>query len=150
MGKIRLNLDDIVVESFETTSHEYGRSTVQAQTHGGQTCGAEHTCGGGACNSYHCNTFDEGATCAAACTSEQASCDGLCGTETCIPLNCPDNTYVYNTCNCANDSVAGWASCGTTCQPPECPVASVSCDTICPTCGYQNGCGGSTSPEMAC
>jgi hypothetical protein len=78
-----------------------------------------------------------------------------------------NGTYCYNTCNCANDSVPGYASCGTTCQEPtncfsyctneNCVESNYwTCGQTCgcnasgATCGASCGCPPATSIEAGC
>jgi hypothetical protein len=137
--KLRLNLEDLRVESFDTSPVQGAqRGTVRGQDTQFGTCGTEQTCE---------------LTCGSA---------GGCGfmSETCVPLNCPDPTWLYDTCNCADQSRAGWASCGTTCQGNQ---TVCICDTGTGQTGYATctctepttegdtayGCPG-TTPGMVC
>jgi hypothetical protein len=78
MKKLNLDLDTLLVESFETSSQRDERGTVRGHGYTDTTCG-QRVCG--------CPTV-MGPTCAATCES----CDGTCGEQTCA-ASCPD------TCN---------------------------------------------------
>lgn len=104
MKKLKLSLEDLRVQSFATTAAGAGpEGTVFAQT-----TNPDPESG--------CNT----------CTTQQdtlfVTCNG-CGGLT-VGCNNTDTTC-YDTCNCANDSVPGWASCGTTCQAQTCQQGCV-------------------------
>jgi hypothetical protein len=91
MSKLKLDLEDLVVESFSTTA-ERGREggTVFGQQ---CTCYTQCTCPGCPTCNASCN-----GTCAASCNGTcDASCNGTCGAT------------------CADCSVA-WTACGRTCD----------------------------------
>jgi hypothetical protein len=115
MKKLRLDLNDLKVESFVTTPDQGPpQGTVFGQDTRTQSCDSsctdtcwEHTCG---------NTCGEscGGTCDTGCGSGHATCD--CG----LTPNCLTDYTCYHTHCCANDSAPGYASCGTTCGEPSC------------------------------
>jgi hypothetical protein len=84
-AKLQLDLDQLTVDSFDTTATDRPRGTVFGEQ---CTCYTNCTCPG-------CPTCD--ATCAATCayTCDDASCAASCN-GTC---NCPADTQDY-TCNC--------------------------------------------------
>jgi hypothetical protein len=105
MKKLKLNLDDVAVDSFETTSTDSpGRGTVRAHSH--WTCqetGCLNTYG---CDTAYCNQSDQiacpTATCHEGCT---ANCPGY-----------PANTW-NQTCPVTCDW--GW---GCESGQPNCPL----------------------------
>lgn len=110
MKKLRLNIEQLAVESFTTSLSPQPRGTVQA--HGtviGDSCGPERTCGPETCGELYCiphtenpNVCGGGGTggtggCSFGCpVSGQMSCDGC-------------TTYDY-TVNPAHDSCGLCAS----------------------------------------
>ncbi|HEU0015774.1 MAG TPA: pinensin family lanthipeptide [Longimicrobium sp.] len=107
----KLNLNDLEVESFETTDLEGMRGTVQARaTWYWETC---PNCTGATCGGL-CTDPD--------CNSGQWDCDSLgCGSDQ------PDTCYAgcEDTCRDTRTSVHGWVSCNHsycpeyTCDPFE-------------------------------
>ncbi|WP_420130228.1 hypothetical protein [Longimicrobium sp.] len=95
MAKLKLNLDQLTVDSFDTAVKSAKKGTVFAEqctcwTQCGQnTCPGCPTCGG-------CDTWD--ATC--------ASCDGTCDScgQTCYHSDC-------RTCDTCNPTIANGLSC---------------------------------------
>jgi hypothetical protein len=93
MKKLRLQLDDLRIDSFETTAAEKPRGTVF-----GEQCTCWTQCGQNTCPG--CPTCDASCngTCAASCantcayTCDDASCAGTCG-ETC-DYSCGDTCFV--------------------------------------------------------
>ena len=95
MRKLELRIDELSVESFETSSATRGRGTVLGNQYGDaitvpdiddgaetgkQTCGAWHTCGGvETCNyASGCYTFGGGYTCdGASCSPTAPNCPAL-------------------------------------------------------------------------
>jgi hypothetical protein len=83
-GKLSLNLDDLTVDSFDTTGTQKAKGTVFGEQ---CTCYTQCTCPG-------CPTCANYATC-------DASCNGTCG-GTC-PATCAytcDDASCNGTCNC--------------------------------------------------
>jgi hypothetical protein len=83
MAKLKLQLEDLLIDSFDTTPAEKGRGTVF-----GEQCTCWTRCGQNTCPG--CPTCDASCngTCAASCaqtcayTCDDASCAGTCG-DTC-------------------------------------------------------------------
>jgi len=94
MNKLRLQLEDLVIDSFSTTPVRRAKGTVYGEQ---CTCPTACTCPG-------CPTCDAscGGTCGGTC---DASCNGTC--------NCP-GTYDFS-CNTCEGSCGG-ESCDYTCQ----------------------------------
>jgi hypothetical protein len=122
MGKLKLNLDDLKVKSFDTSPPAIGSAgTVRGQTINDSGC--TDCCGTAG---YGCQSGDG---CTGGSITDYGSCGESCnGTcNTCYDLTCEVGCptaaiecTAYNTCYCANDSVPGYESCGTTCQEPSC------------------------------
>ena len=132
MKKLKLNLDDLRVESFDTSSMvNLPNGTVHGQVFT-ETCATwEDSCS-------PTGAFAE--TCWDTCTGD-ATADLCGGTPGCTNDTC------YWTCQCADQSVEGYASCGTTCQGA---CATDTCDvTAYAGCEWDTG-GGTTSPGAAC
>ena len=93
MNKLKLNLDELSVESFDTTRNEKATGTVFGEQ---CTCYTQCTCPG-------CPTCD--ATCPATCayTCDDASCGGSC-----------DCTYDYTCEGCTqyDATCRGYGTCG--------------------------------------
>ncbi len=102
MRKLSLNLENLVVESFDTTAEEKPRGTVFGEQ---CTCPTNCTCPGHpTCDQTCWETCDDatcpyGPTCAASCNG---TCDGTC------------NASCYGTCE---------ASCNGTCWGPNSSAA---------------------------
>jgi hypothetical protein len=94
MGKLKLNLDEIKVESFETNSEITSIGTIKGQDY--QTIGPNETC------DQVCPTADQ-ATCGSTCgpctvwQSCLGTCVQSCGIATC-PATCYQNYTCYNSC----------------------------------------------------
>ncbi len=107
MKKLKLNLDEIKVESFETNSEKYGQGTVLGQVVGpnlpdSACCDSNDSCGGGTgtnvpkCSDVFCTRGEH-------CPSGQGwpSCYatgcGTCQTDcgTCFQT-CPPTCLIYN------------------------------------------------------
>jgi hypothetical protein len=111
MKKLRLDVDLLTVETFDTTAQRAARlGTVRGrqETFGAQTCIGE--------------------TCGTTCPSGGGSCGGLC-----TYYNCPPMTYEYETCGEGNatetcgpptdNTGCGQATCGNgTCAVNTCPA----------------------------
>jgi hypothetical protein len=87
-GKLSLNLDDLTVDSFDTTRPEKAKGTVFGEQ---CTCYTQCTCPGcptcyescnGTCGDTCYYTCDD-ASCAGTCASCGASCNGTCAGYTC-------------------------------------------------------------------
>ncbi|HEX8695612.1 MAG TPA: hypothetical protein VF746_24575 [Longimicrobium sp.] len=131
MSKIRLDLDALQVESFDTTGGEKrARGTVQGnmapETYY-RYCGTDY----GSCFESDCGGCTDFDSCFGSC---DASCmNGTCGENTC-------QASCNGTCNsCAGQYTCGDASCYGTC-------GEYTCDYTCDTClKYCN-----TGPYYAC
>jgi hypothetical protein len=78
--KLKLRLEDLEVDAFQTTSASSERGTVWGQQ---CTCHTACTCPG----SPSCDeTCDEGLSCFPTCQVSCATCDYL--NPTCFPVNC--------------------------------------------------------------
>lgn len=102
--KLKLSLEDLAVDSFDTTRSEKSRGTV----FGEQQCTCWTYCGQNTCPG--CPTCDASCngTCGASCN---ASCNGSC--------DCPTAGYsCYNT------------DCG--CLPPTCQQSNCGMELCCP------------------
>jgi hypothetical protein len=85
--KLKLNLEQLSVESFDTTSVEKQRGTVVGEQCTCWTRCGQNTCPGcPTCDNTCAYTCDD-ATCPA-CPTCAASCNGTC--------DCPDDTYDYS------------------------------------------------------
>ena len=107
MNKLKLNLEDLKVKSFVTSSAFGESGTVYGQTDlTAVDCSTDNPndCGGTITNYGSCN----------ACNGSVNVCSG--GDDTCM------NCTAYGTCWCANNSAEGYASCGTTCMEPSCQL----------------------------
>jgi hypothetical protein len=101
MAKLKLHVEELVVESFTAAEEAEKPGTVLAHQQSGpytdecQSCGVATGCGGGGCNSDYC------------------SYNGCGPTNTC---------YAYYTC-------AGAYTCGEveSCRYPECTAAGAIC-----------------------
>jgi hypothetical protein len=96
MQKMKLQLEDLTIESFATTAPAKARGTVFGEQ---CTCYTQCTCPGCPTCDASCN-----GTCAASCNGTcDASCGGGCG------------TWDYS-CDCTNDSCVytcpGWMTAG--------------------------------------
>jgi hypothetical protein len=85
-SKLKLNLDELTIDSFDTTAGEKGRGTVMGE----EQCTCWTQCGQNTCPG--CPTCD-------------ASCNGTCGAATC-------GASCYGTCNEATCgySCDGWCT----------------------------------------
>lgn len=89
MNKVKLNLDALKVETFDTTPRERARGTVVGREDP-CTCLTECTCPGcPTCENYltcdaTCPETCDDYTCADSCWDTCRSCDG-----TCRPIQCP-------------------------------------------------------------
>ncbi|HEX6371940.1 MAG TPA: hypothetical protein VF006_23655 [Longimicrobium sp.] len=91
MKKLTLRLDDLAVDSFDTSALARDKGTVVAEQ---CTCGGPYTCAG------TCPVTCDDASCAPTCpyTCDDASCadscDGTCAGWTCI-TRCVDTCICY-------------------------------------------------------
>ncbi len=99
-GKLTLNLEDLSVDSFDTTATQKAKGTVFGEQ---CTCYSECTCPGCPTCDASCNgTCDD--TCANTCayTCDDASCAGTCGDDCNYSLYCDTNqpcpTNAYSNC----------------------------------------------------
>jgi hypothetical protein len=92
-GKLSLNLDDLSVDSFDTTSSEKATGTVFGEQ---CTCYTQCTCPGCPTCDASCNGTC-GDTCAGTCayTCDDASCAGTCGDYTCGGYTCDFRAACY-------------------------------------------------------
>ena len=80
MKKLKLNLDDLKIDSFEiNTVNDHGRGTVKGDGSGLPTCDGPETCGGDTCQ-FSC----DGDSCDITCISP---------TECCATFTCPSKHY---------------------------------------------------------
>jgi hypothetical protein len=86
MGKLKLNLDQLTVDSFGTEAADEKKGTVFGEQ---CTCQTACTCPG-------CNTCD--ASCNGTCWTQCASCNGTC--DTCHTCNDPSWTAGGPNCLC--------------------------------------------------
>lgn len=128
MKKVKLNLDDLRVESFATTPPaSSGRGTVFGQATEPQTCGAGATC-------YQTCT-EVGVTCVNPCTGNTcgASCGGTCFEDTCD--TCPQVTCPTCGLFCGTAGVTDCpheTPCEDYTQTPSCTDAGCTvCGQIC-------------------
>ena len=106
MSKLTLKLEDLTVDSFETTAAEKERGTVFGEQ---CTCYTNCTCPG--CPSC-------GDTCPATCpmTCDDVSCGGTC--QTCYGNTC-DGTCPIDGCGFSNYDTCRVRICNGTIQPYE-------------------------------
>lgn len=86
MRKLRMDVEELAVESFDTASSESGEGTVFGHSYSGTrwaetcdenyTCAQRWTCGGGASCGYTCNN------------------DDTCGGEHSCDINCPGEVVI--------------------------------------------------------
>jgi hypothetical protein len=97
MNKLKLNLDELSVESFDTTKSEKSKGTVFGEQ---CTCYTQCTCPG-------CPTCD--GTCPATCpyTCDDASCGASCGGS----CDC-SNDYTCEGCTQYDATCNGYGTCG--------------------------------------
>ncbi|MFA7420501.1 MAG: hypothetical protein WCZ90_12525 [Melioribacteraceae bacterium] len=93
MGKLKLNLDEIKVESFEVSNNVKVTGTVFGQeTGGGSTCPPM------------CEYTVEYGSCVGTCDTEVASCGATCVTcDATCPVTCPVTCLATcgDSCTCA-------------------------------------------------
>ncbi len=104
MNKLKLVLDELAVESFETVAQDAGVGTVRANDVSNQRCQSQasclpDTCIGQSCVDTECGCGPtEGQTCYINCTaSAGTSCNAPCGftcdgANSCNPYNSCDQT----------------------------------------------------------
>jgi hypothetical protein len=87
-AKMRLDLDQLLVDTFVTEPAGEGAGTVLAHD-SGYTNGTDPTCQGRpTCNAHDTCNYD--------------SCDGVCGTYYCFPGDSGLNDSCQWTCDCAS------------------------------------------------
>jgi hypothetical protein len=109
MNKLKLRLEDLRIDSFDTTAPQKSKGTVFGEQ---CTCYTQCTCPGCPTCDASCNgTCDASCngTCAASCNGTCASCDGTCA-YTC-----------YNTCGLS----CGGYTCPTAEYPRDCPAQCI-------------------------
>ena len=106
MKKLRLDLDDLAVESFDTTQAQREKGTVFGEQ---CTCQTACTCPGCPTCYDSCNGTC-GDTCAASCNG---TCDYSCG-GTCYEWTCGYDCGTINDGTCQNYGTCHWNS---PCQP---------------------------------
>jgi hypothetical protein len=104
-GKLTLSLEDLSVDSFDTTGTQKARGTVFGEQ---CTCYTQCTCPGCPTCYASCN-----GTCGGTCGENTcaASCNGTCGTPT------ADYSCNYTDCGC---------------PPPTCQQSNCGMDLCCP------------------
>lgn len=92
MGKLKLELDELAVESFDTSATDPQHGTVR----GHETDGDPYTCGGETCMGGQQTCWD--------------SCDTVCGSYYCATAeaSCGQGSCVYT---CTSCNVFGCTSC---------------------------------------
>jgi hypothetical protein len=136
--RIKLNLDDLRVESFSTAPRAFGAEGTVF----GQTAPTYDTCIGATGCDMSCvqACIDTIVNCTAVACSGACDTDVDCGSGICHTASCPDPTNIHPTCDCADMSEPSWASCGTTCmndatcQPCPASVYMTECVTGCLEC----------------
>ena len=93
MKKLKLDLAELSVESFTTSSSASGQGTVEGHsTFGGDSCDAQYTCGPQTCGPAYCGLDTFNPDCSGPTTGSLAgdSCDYVCQTIwTDSPHECP-------------------------------------------------------------
>jgi hypothetical protein len=131
MEKLKLNLDDLKVESFDTTPDVRGqpKGTIYGHTDHAQVCSVNMTCFQQTCPDFY--TCDGGQGC--------QSAGGTCY-EACTYYNCP--TVTANNCTCVDNCNTGYCnptqyntcpytcgnSCGGTCGGDTCVTCGYTCE----------------------
>ena len=142
--RVKLNLDDLVVESFDTLPGGSAPAEGTVRAFETQTCGlvsnpcysgCESQCSyscGTACGGSGCNTECGGYTC-----NGETTCGGGGQTQTCglTQNSCGGNTCdsCQFTCTPACQSAWTYASCGGSCEETDCPGQG-NCTQIFPYC----------------
>ena len=113
MNKLRLHLEDLQIDSFQTTPAEKPKGTVFGEQ---CTCYTQCTCPGCPTCDASCN-----GTCDASCNGTcDASCNGTCGVS----------------CNYSCDYTCG-DTCGVSCGGQTCPTAPSPRQYCVPYCEIQ-------------
>ncbi|HEY0016540.1 MAG TPA: hypothetical protein VGC13_09490 [Longimicrobium sp.] len=100
-SKLTLNLDDLSVDSFDTTATQKAKGTVFGEQ---CTCYTNCTCPGCPTCDATCNYTCDDATCPN-CPTCAASCNGTC--------NCPTGGYsCYDTDCCPIENTCAYSACG--------------------------------------
>ena len=102
MSKLKLQLDDLAVESFDTTAPRKEKGTVFGEQ---CTCATNCTCPGCPTCDHTCAYTCDDATCPN-CPTCAASCNGTCAGATCDgSCDCTAEASCYGTCwDCYNSS----------------------------------------------
>jgi hypothetical protein len=106
MRKLTLNLDDLSVDSFDTTKAEKPKGTVFGEQ---CTCYTNCTCPGCPTCDATCNYTCDDATCPN-CPTCAASCNGSCAGATCV--NSCYGTCQASDCAACYDTDARFTACG--------------------------------------
>ena len=123
MKKLKLQMEELAVESFTTDATTPMRGTVQGHNSlGGNTCGAERTCGPQTCPPMYCSFGTD---------------PGACSPDT---LNCPTQTCQTG-CGCATGS-------GFTCV--GCTTHNYTADLGDDTCGICQSFGSDVPQRCPC
>jgi len=105
-SKLALNLDQLTVDSFDTSTRREPRGTVYGEQQ--CTCPTACTCPG--CPT--CDATCDDATCAASCNGTcVASCNGGCGTATCGVSCYRTDCGCYPNTNCLNTGCGMYECC---------------------------------------
>ncbi|HEX6911890.1 MAG TPA: hypothetical protein VF142_15915 [Longimicrobium sp.] len=123
MKKLKLEMEDLAVESFTTSPVGGPRGTVEA--HGtwiDHTCGAENTCGPQTCGEMYCvigtDPIECGATGAASCAGCGPATGSGCATGTALScVGCTTQDYTVN----LNDDTCGFCMSFGSDAPQRCP-----------------------------
>jgi hypothetical protein len=143
MGKMKLDLDALVVESFVTTGYSGWMGTVRGQGASENPCASE-------LDSCNCtmNFAVEG------CGSIDQPCGGIAGTQTCAEGGANTCGYGctlgYNCsayCGGTNAGTCAENTCYSACGGDTCGCINVS---MIGTCAYQDSCGGATCDDAIC
>ena len=122
MKKLRLEVEELAVESFTTSSHPRAAGTVEAYgTLRGSTCGAVNTCGPQTCGDMYCviETGDPLACGGGTGTCGTGGASAACATNN-GALSCVGCTTQDYTVNLADDTCGLCQSFGSD-IPQRCP-----------------------------
>lgn len=131
--RVKLNLDDLVVESFDTLPGSTGPQKGTVRAFETDTCwlvtnpcysGCDTQCGGAQCNP----TQD---TCVGNTCDQTCDCGGVSDGGTCNGGNTCGSCQF--TCTPACQSAWTYASCGGSCEETDCPGQG-NCTTVFPYC----------------
>lgn len=124
MKKLRLELDQLAVESFTTSDPVMRRGTVEAHndTWVGNTCGPERTCGPQTCGQLYC----------------------VIGTD---PINCPAPSGAFT---CAAGCTVGTGPTGGQLSCAGCTTQNYTADLGDDTCGFCQSFGSDAPQRCPC